>query len=238
MFQIALCEDEKIFAETQEELCRKICGGMDIEYNIDVYDNSDSLLTAYIQEGKRYDLLILDIIMDGINGVELAKKIRQADAVAVIAFLTSSDSYLFKGYKAAASRYIMKGEANEKQELEELIKEVYEDIYQPSYYILKAGSHTHRIKIKNIIALETVARTVEITTTDGVFYYSGRMVDLINELPGGHFTRCHRAFAVNINLMREIDRLEIIAVNGKRIPISRSYINDVKAAFLNRVKNI
>jgi DNA-binding LytR/AlgR family response regulator len=238
MFQIALCEDEKIFAETQEEHCRKICDGMGIEYGIDVYDNSAGLLTAYIWEGKRYDLLILDIVMDGMNGVELARRIRQADANAVIAFLTSSADYLFKGYKAAASRYIMKGESNEKRELEELIKEVYENKYQPSCYILKAGSHTHRIKLNEIIALEIVARRVEITATDGVFYYTGTLDGLLSELPDGLFTRCHKAFAVNINLMREIDRLEIVAVNGKRIPISRPYMNDVKAAFLNRVKII
>jgi DNA-binding LytR/AlgR family response regulator len=237
MFKIALCEDEKIFAETQEELCRKICDSMNIEYGIDVYDNPAILLTAYIQEGKRYDLLILDIIMDGMNGVELAKKIRQSDTTASIAFLTSSPDFVYKGYKANASLYLMKGEPNEKQELEELIKEVYENKYQPSCFILKAGSHTHRIKIKAIIALETVRRTVEITTTDGIFYYSGTLAVLLSELPSGYFTKCHQAFAVNINLMREIDRLEIIAVNGKRIPISRPYMNDVKAAFLNRVMN-
>jgi DNA-binding LytR/AlgR family response regulator len=238
MFQIAFCEDEKIFAETQEELCRNICDSMDIEYGIDVYDNSNSLFTAYIQEEKRYDLLILDIIMDGMNGVELARKIRQADADVAIAFLTSSANYLFKGYKATASSYIMKGGNKEKQELEELIKEVYENKYQPSCYILKAGSHTHRIRIKEIIALETVVRRVEIIATDGVFYYTGTLDDLLSELPNGLFTRCHKGFAVNINLMREIDRLEIIAVNGKRIPISRPFMNDVKAAFLNRVRNI
>jgi DNA-binding LytR/AlgR family response regulator len=140
------------------------------------------------------------------------------------------------GYKVAASRYIQKGK--EKKEIEELINEVYENKYSPSYFTFIAGAHTYRLRIKDIVAMETVERKVEITTTDGLFYFSGTLTELLGELPANYFTKCHQAFAVNMNQMREIERLDLIASNGKRIPISRPYLNDVKSAFMKRVKNI
>jgi DNA-binding LytR/AlgR family response regulator len=92
--------------------------------------------------------------------------------------------------------------------------------------------------IKDIIVLETAARKVEITTTEGIFYYAGTLSELLAELPGGCLIKCHQAFAVNMDHMREIDRADIIASNGKRIPVSRPYYDAVKSAFMNRVKSI
>ncbi|MDR1704724.1 MAG: response regulator [Clostridiales bacterium] len=233
LFQIALCEDEKIFAETQEQFCRETLDAMNIEYGISVFENAQGFLGAFLDEGKRYDLILLDIVMDGMNGVELARKIRESDSGAAIIFLTSSPDYMAAGYEVGAFRYLQK--ENYRQTLGDLLKKVYEDKYQALCLILQSGATTRRIEIKSIIALEAAARKVDIHTADGgLFHYNGSLTGLLDTLPKGHFIRCHEAFAVNINNMRELNNREFLAQNGKRIPVSRSHMNNAKSAFLNK----
>ncbi|MDR1704455.1 MAG: LytTR family transcriptional regulator DNA-binding domain-containing protein [Clostridiales bacterium] len=236
IFQIALCDDEKIFAETQEKLCRAILDGMNIKYDISVYENAEAFLADFSEAGKRYDLILLDIFMDGMDGLELAKKIREADEETAVIFLTSSPDYMSSGYYVRAFRYFQKCKDEEK--LEQAIKEVYELRYKTLCLIIETGNITQRIPLKDIIALEINNKKVAITAKDEVFHYAGRLTELLAKLPGGSFVRCHKAFAVNVNNIYELGRSAAVAINGKRVPISRPYVNDVKTAFLNKFQVI
>jgi len=161
MYQVALCEDEKIFSETEEKVCREVLEKLNIEYNITTFETSKGFLAAFSGEEKRYDLVLLDIVMDGMNGMELARTIRESDQKAVIIFITSSREFVFEGYNVNALHYLMK--PVDAGLLERLITKAYNDKFQNSFYILKSGSQTRRIPVKDIIALEIVGRKVEIT---------------------------------------------------------------------------
>lgn len=230
MLRIALCEDEKIFSETQEQICRDILQKLNIEYSIAVFESGEDFFAAFSEGGRRFDLILLDIVMGGMNGMELAGKIRETDRETDIVFITSSSEYSLQGYDVGALHYLMK--PVDEGKLESLIAKTYKDKFHDNYFILKTGAQSQRIPIKNIISLETVARKVEITLTDGKLYYSGKLTDLLDELQGGGFVRCHQAFAVNIKNIRELNRHDAVAVNGKVIPISRPYLKDIQTAFL------
>jgi DNA-binding LytR/AlgR family response regulator len=233
-FHVALCDDEEIFAVTQEKLFRTILDGMNIEYDISVYESAESFLVDFSEAGIRYDLIFLDIFMDGMDGLELAKRIRETDKETAIIFLTSSPNFMHNGFELRAFRYFQK--CKDDQYLEQAIKEVYETQYMDLSLVIKSGAYTQRIALKDILSLETSEKKVEITTKDVVCYYSGTLTELLGKLPRSCFVRCHKAFAVNINNIYELARSEAIAKNGKRIPISRPYMNDVKIAFLNKFK--
>ena len=236
MFKVALCEDEKIFSETQKKICREIFEKFNIEHSIDVFENSKDFFTAFSNDGQRYDLILLDIVMDGMNGMELAKMIRDSDQEAEIVFVTSSSEYALGGYDVGALHYLMKP-VDEKL-LESLIKKVYRaKNAQDNYFILKSGMQNQRIAVKDVIVMETVGRRVEITLTDRKIYYSGKLSELLDDIPKGFFVRCHQAFAVNIDNIREINRFDAVAVNGKLIPVSRPYMKDTQAAFLLSMQN-
>jgi DNA-binding LytR/AlgR family response regulator len=230
VFQVALCEDEKIFAETHEEICRDILGRMNIEFNVTVFGSGGEFLADFADNGHRYNLILLDIVMDGLNGMETAKRIRAADKDVDIVFITSSPDYVFSGYDVRALHYLIK--PVDAGILERLIKSVYEEKYRSHYFLLKSGAQNLRIAVKDVISLEAFGRKVEITTADGMFQYAGKLTELLGELPDGYFVRCHQSCAVSIGKIREIDRFEAVAVNGKRIPISRQYFKAVQAALL------
>ena len=233
MFHIAICEDECIFSNAHCEVCHNILENLKVEHQISIFASSTDFITAFITQQQRFDMILLDIVMDGVNGLELARRIRQKDEDVAIIFITAYDRFAVDGYDVKALRYIMK--PVDIQLLEDLIRSVYKDRFLKKVLIIKSGENYKCIPIKEIICLEIAGRHVEITLTNGVERYSGKLSDILNELQKGQFIQCHQAFAVNIKNIREISRRSAIAVNGKEIPVSRTYWNNIKNAFLKKL---
>ena len=233
MFQLALCEDKPVFSNAQKEACRKILEAQSIEHEISVFANGTDFISAFIDQKRRFDMILLDIVMDGVDGIELARMIRQHDKDAAIVFITSYDKFAILGYDVKALHYLMK--PVDTQKLENLIKSVYTEKYVINVLTIKYGEQHIRVPIREIVCLETTGRRVEVSLMDGIVYYSGKLTDILGELPKGLFIRCHQAFAINIENIRELNRRCAIAVNGKEIPVSRTFWNNTKTAFLKQL---
>jgi len=230
MYNVALCEDEEVFLAAHQSICHEIMKKLNTEYSIDAYKNAGDFLAAFKGNKKRYDIILLDIIMDGMTGMELARTIRKSDLEAVIIFISSSRDYVFEGYDVNALHYLTKPVDSGK--LERLIRAAYKDTFQDCFLVFKSGGMNYRVAVKKIIVLETTGRKVEITLQDRVLYYPGTLTELLKKLPKDSFIRCHQGFAVNIRNIRELSRFDAIAVNGKKIPISRAHLKEVQRAFL------
>jgi len=235
MYRVAICEDEKIFTETLEKICRGIFENLKIDYNITAFCSGEDFLAAFSAERKRYDLILLDIAMGGISGIELAKKIRESDREAVIIFITSHHEYVFEGYDVNAFHYLVK--PVDAAALERLVTTAYKDKFQNSFFVFKSGAQNRRVAVKDIIWLETTGRKVEIALADRKLPYSGKLTELLDELPKDCFVRCHQSYAVNIGNIRELTRFAAITSNGKKIPISRAYLKTVQVAFLTDMQD-
>ncbi|HBN6114160.1 TPA: response regulator, partial [Clostridioides difficile] len=116
MIKIAVCEDEK---ETQlliEDYLENILEDINIEYEIQKYLSGEDLLESNL---KDIDILLLDIKMEKLNGMDTARKIREVDNEMEIIFITSLIDYVQEGYEVRAYRYLLKP-----IELEDLKKHV------------------------------------------------------------------------------------------------------------------
>jgi len=233
LYRIAICEDEAVFRDSLEKICREICEKLDIEYSISVFESGEDFWRTF-SDGKRYDLLLFDIMMDETNGVELARKTRESDTDAALIFITSNPEFALQGYDLNALHYLLK--PTDADKLEKLIASDYKSRFKSNFLVFKSGSQIIRIPIRDIICLETVGRRVEITLPDKTAEYSGKLSELIEGKE--KLIRCHKAFAVNINSIRELTRSDAIAMNGKAIPVSRTYIKDVQQALLKEIRDV
>jgi DNA-binding LytR/AlgR family response regulator len=233
VYKIALCENEEVFAAAQQKICRGIFDKMNIEYEIATFQSAEVFLNVFNTGRTRYDLLILDIMMDGMDGMELARKIREADKNATIIFLTSNRDYALQGYDVNALHYLMK--PIDAVVLERLIKVAYNEKFADNFLVIKIGTQHLRIPANDIICLEITGRRVEITLLDRTVTYSGKFKDLLAELPKERFVRCHQAFAVNVKNIRELGKQEATAINGKKIPVSRTFMSDTKKVFVRQL---
>jgi len=178
-------------------------------------------------------MILLDIVMDGVDGIGLARKIREVDGDTAIVFITSYREYALQGYDVKALHYLMK--PVDTQLLETLVRSVYTEKFLVNVLTIKSGEYHIRIPIKEIVCMEIAGRRVEVSLIDGIVYYSGKLTDILNKMPEGVFIRCHQAFAINIGNIRELTRRNAIAVNGKEIPVSRTFWDNTKSAFLRQM---
>ena len=97
---IAICDDEKVIREQIKELAEKempcVCDGL--------YETGDALLAA----GKQFDIVFLDIQMEGTDGIETAKRLRQRDEDTILIFITGIREYVFEAFDVAAFHYLLK----------------------------------------------------------------------------------------------------------------------------------
>jgi len=232
LYTVAICEDEAVFRDEQESICRGIFEKLNLEHHISVFESGTDFWNAFLA-GKRHDLILLDIIMDETNGMDLAKKIREHDGDAAIIFITSHPAFALQGYDVNALHYLMK--PLDSDVLERLINSDYRHRFQCNFLVFKSGTQTLRLPIRDVICLETVGRRVAITMRDRTVEYSGKLSDLLDGKE--QFVRCHKAFAVNPRNIQELTRTDAIATNEKMIPVSRTYMKDVQKALLRQIRD-
>lgn len=107
MYTVAVCEDQKDTREEAAALCGEVLTDLEIEHHIAAFSSAEELETQLLT-GDRFDLLCLDILMDGESGMELAKKLRMTDDRTSILFLTGSSEYLKDGYEVRPIQYLFK----------------------------------------------------------------------------------------------------------------------------------
>lgn len=236
MYRIAVCEDEIIHREQIEKECRQILSLLKIEYSLNVFENCQTLMEVISENIIDFDLLLLDIVMDGTNGMELAKMIRKTNEKVSIIFITANPEFALQGYDVKAMHYLLKPVS--KDILKELIKKDYKVKYEKRYIIIENGILKQKICTDDILYMEIKGRKVELTQKEGRSLYRGQLSLLLQQLPVEQFFQCHQSFAVNIKYIKEITQNELFAVDGRGIPISRRYKKIVFEAFMKNLREV
>lgn len=234
MYRVALCEDEQVFAERLETACRTILEKLGANYHITAFESSAEFLAVFSSGRARYDLILLDIIMPGMDGMTLAHTIRETDKDATIIFITSTRAFLAQGYDVRALHYLEKPADEEK--LARLITSDYRDRFQKDYIILESRTEKRKINVQSIICMETVGRRVMVTLEDGTIFYPGKLTELLAALPKGNFVRCHQAYAANLVRIRELTGRDVVMTSGHVLPMSRTWAKDVRKAFVDYLR--
>ena len=117
MLEIAICDDDAIILKTLGKYFGKL---NDATIKYDIYNSADTLYRYVEEQGTVYDVFILDIEMQGMNGLELAQKIREKDSNCLIIFLTNYSQYVFSVFEVITFDFLRK--PLEYSEFENLIK--------------------------------------------------------------------------------------------------------------------
>ena len=213
MYRIAVCEDEKYILEELHKKVEKYIEQKQIIASVKTYMSGEDLL----KEKITYDIVLLDMMLPGISGIEVAKQIYRKSC---IIFITFYEKYALDAFDVDAVYYLIKPVTDERLHLA-LDRAVgrLEQIDHKMLTLVKAGK-TQIIHIHDILYCEVFNHQVIIHTMQNTYDYSGSLDMLENELDGGFF-RCHRSFIINMRCV--VGREEGVAIisNGDRILISR-----------------
>lgn len=108
MYQVAICEDDPLFSQQLSQLVKEILDEAQISFQLTVYSSAQALKKALLEEGSIIHILFLDIIMEGEDGLSLAKQLRQVEMDLAIVFVTASKEFALAGYEVKPLHYLLK----------------------------------------------------------------------------------------------------------------------------------
>lgn len=228
MYAVAVCEDRQ---ETRTEilsLCDAILTELAVEHRVSPFSSAEALEAA-LRSGERFDLLCLDILMEGESGMELARRLRETDERTSILFLTGSSEFLKDGYEVRPLQYLLKP-----IDRGELMRAIETDLrlhHRPRTVTLRVGARTLVLPLEDI-------RYVESRDHGSVFHMNGdeRFLPLsLGEteslLPRECFCRCHNSFLVNMRHIRGLGGRTLYLTDGE-LSIGRKYAADFQERFV------
>ncbi|QVK17135.1 response regulator transcription factor [Mycoplasmatota bacterium] len=235
--RIAICDDETICLEYLKEVIERFSVTQNVPINIEVFHNAEEMLFE-TGDTTPYDLLILDIQMGKMNGMELAKRIRKTDPNVYIVFLTGVADYVYDGYEVGALRYLLKP-LKEKQ-LYNILSDVISRLEsnENQYLIIKINRENVKISLDDIIFIEAMGHYVIIHTEDKVYDVKMSINNIENEIHFTFFIRVHRSYIVNIKHVDKINKENCVLSNNDTVNVSRGNYNKLNEAFINYYRGI
>lgn len=236
MIRVAICDDEKIFLDYYVKIINNI--KKLYSYNIEIFKfNSGEELLNFININEmKFNIIFLDIIMEKINGVETAKKIRQIDKITEIIFLTNSKDYALEGYEVKAYNYIVKSSEFMEEKIYESIRDLYSRVND--FIVINNKSVIERIETKEIVYIESNKRKIIFNTTECKYEMYEKLDNIYADLKQRGFIKVHRSYIVNREFIKKIEAKDIITTTGEIIPISRSKFDEVKLSFIEYLEEL
>jgi DNA-binding LytR/AlgR family response regulator len=218
---VIICEDTKEDAAVLHSHIQKYFKSINCPVNIIAYNNGDSFLEDF--EAKKLSniqIVFLDIYMPGINGINLAKKIRRTNDEIVVVFTTMSDNHALDGFAVSALQYLLKpvDYLQVESTLSKCIK-LFADSLR--FIAVLSGRLTVKIYLKDIMYIEVFNSTILIHTVSETIKSYLSLSELEKQLEGSTFLRTHRSYVVNMCYINDMDTNNFILKDNTVIPIRR-----------------
>ena len=225
--RIAICDDEKRLRKDLRALVEvqlDLCGA---DYTIEEFEDGAELLKS--ETVKELDLLFLDIEMPKTDGMETARRLRQAGCKMLIIFVTAYPDFVFQGYEVQAFHYILK--PYQEKKIRAVLHRAVEELghSDEKYYIAEQKSGTLRLPLSRVRYFKSDRRTVSASCEDGTESFYGRL-DEVEAEAGAEFQRVHNRYLVKLSFVTKIEASRCICA-GEEIPVSRAYKQALAVAF-------
>ena len=220
---IAICDDDRLMSGQIEKLVEQVFHGETSKYNTEVFFSGDRLLDFLEQSPNYFHMYLLDIEMEGTDGLETAARIREADSDAVIIFMTSHAELMSEAFEVLAFQFIIKPFDHEKTSsiLSAAVR-----------YLQKRKGVFHFVSQKKIYTfflnqihyIESSGRKIFLHTIDGANYeYYGTLKDAREQVKGILFAQIHNSIIINLESLSTVESNFVYLKEGEKLPISKKF---------------
>ena len=238
MIKIAFCDDDMEVLHQMNELLDRYRVERNEDITYAAFQSPFELLTE-IEKGIRPDILFLDVVMPGQNGMDVAKEIRQYDTNMKIIFLTSSPEFAVESYSVGAYFYQLKPIWEESffRLMDAVLAECEKK--KKNSLILRSKDGLTRINLQQLEYCEVLGRKLLFHLENGaVLESAGSLDDLAGQLMQySNFFRPHRSFLVNMEYIQNISSRSIKMVNDAEIPIPHGKCSEIKNTYMEYAFN-
>ena len=234
IMKVAIIEDEKVHKDLLANYLEKWSKEKNVKLSAKSFPSAESFLFEW-EENKEFDILFVDIQMKEINGMEMAKKVRQSDRDINIVFTTGIPDYLEEGYEVEALYYLMKPINEEK--VKKCMDKVLLRKKPEQYLLVHSKEETYKLQLENINYIEARghASVIDVVLDSGksqAIEILESLSELEKSLDDKNFIKCHRSYICNIINIHHIDKINIYFDSGSFIPVSRRLYTSVNQAFI------
>lgn len=228
MYQLAICDDNQADVIYLSSFLEKWAEKEEKALKIESFPSAEAFLFQY-EEEKSFDILLLDIEMGDMNGIELARKIRRENHLVQIIFITGYMEYVAEGYDVEALHYLLKPVTEEK--LYGVLDRAAERLKskEKELCLTLPGSVT-RIALCEIRYLEVRRNYVTIHGAED--YTVKKTLNELEEELDGSFCRTGRSYIMNLHFVKKITKTQVILKDGREIPLSRNCYEKMNRAVI------
>lgn len=189
-----------------------------------------------LQAEENFDIVFLDIMMDGLDGMKTAKRIRKKASCRLLVFISASREYVFDAYDVEAFWYLVK--PVETGKLKQVLKKAVlkTEAASPDFILVNKGRQKQKIFLRDILYFEIMGRLIVIHKTGSISDYYGKISILEEELREKGFFRCHKSYLVHLKYVKGYNRQEAVLDNGEKIPVSKRRYEEFCKALLSYMK--
>lgn len=203
-----------------------------MHFETSVFSSADELLNNRPGEN---DILILDIDMPGMNGMDAARAIRSTDQRVVILFITNMAQYAINGYEVDAVDYVIKpiGYYDFVMKLKKALRRM--NRLQPEQLAIDSEQGLRRVAVAEILYVEVMGHYLIYHTVADQFRVRGSMKEAESFLLRHHFYRCHKSYLVNLAHVSNIQSGQV-SVSGEQLPLGRTFKDSLMSAYLRYLR--
>lgn len=237
--RIAVCDDDE-----QELSCiGKLIAEYEISHdkNIECYYFTNSTDFLCDLKGGEYDLVLLDVLMPKVSGIQVAQELREMDKNVRLVFVSTSPEFAVESYNVGAYHYLLKpvDVVSFFTLLDKIEKELSAQVEQG--FVLKSRNGVVQIAFARLTYVEVINKTVFFHLTDGTVHeVTATLADFEGTLLSRpEFLKTHRSYLVNLSYIQAIDINYVMMKDGSNIPVSRqrrSQVQDAYMHFLHQAK--
>lgn len=230
--RIGICEDDETQCRYLQQEIQQYYEKIGLLTEIEVFQSAEALLFQYPLD-LPFHCLLLDIGLKKMDGMDLAKKIRERDRELPIIFITGDRESVFDGYKVGAVRYLLK--PYQQKDLEEAlscIREIGLEKETEEYIGFRYQGEYLKLKKSEILMTEVQGHYLCVKTKEKEYTFKGSMKQLRQEWTEECFCMANRSVLVNVSNIEKITRTECCLSDGSVVPVSRGCYQKLNQVFM------
>lgn len=229
IYKIAICDDSKEDTGYVAGLLKKWSAQRQMAVQAECFPSAESFLFQYAED-KNYDILLLDIEMEQMDGVTMARQIRRDNETVQIVFITGYSEYIAEGYEVAALHYLLKP-VNEEKLFAVLDRAVEKLRRSERCLTLALSGEMVRIPLHEIRYLDVQQNYV--TVHGKADYTVKKSLGEFEKLLDEEFFRLGRGGIVNLSYISRVTKTDVYLKDGSVLPLPRGKYEALNRAIIS-----
>ena len=233
LIQIAIVDDMQSDLEKIRAMLLNYADEHKRCWQIDLFSCGEDLLQAFSQ--TRYAIVFLDIVMNGMNGIETARRLREQDLDTLIVFITTESGYAVEGYEVEAAGFLIKEEVQQKKRFERLMERVERRLQLDTLLDFTPYNSPLQIPAGAMLYADVLDHNMQVHVRGSVYTLRMTMEELKALLPDdGRFFECHRGIPPTLDAVAAMGPGVFTIKDGHTLPVSRRRRAQLEKAYIAR----